>query len=42
MIEVKAGFKQTEVGVIPDGYKMIKMGAQTVDLDMLEAHICVF
>ena len=29
--QLREGYKQSEVGVIPDGYKLIKMGALPVD-----------
>lgn len=40
--QLREGYKQTDVGVIPDGYRMIKMGALPVDWEKLEAQICVF
>lgn len=40
--QLREGYKQSEVGVIPDGYKLIKMGALPVDWEKLEAQICVF
>ena len=42
MSDVPEGYRMGEVEVIPDGYKMIKMGAPSVDWEKLEAQICVF
>ena len=42
MSDVPEGYKISEVGVIRDRYKMIKMGALPVDWKKLEAQICVF
>ena len=42
MSDVPERYRMSEVGVILDGYKMIKMGALPVDWKKLEAQICVF
>jgi hypothetical protein len=42
MSDVPVGYKMSEVGVILDGYKKIKMDALPVDWKKLEAQICVF
>ena len=42
MSDVPEGYNMSKVGVILDGYKMLKMGALPVDWEKLEAQICVF
>jgi hypothetical protein len=42
MSDVPKGYRMSEVGVIADGYKMMKMGVLPVDWGKLEAQICVF
>ena len=42
MSDVPEGYRMSEVGVIPDRYKMINMGALPVDWVKLEGQICVF
>jgi hypothetical protein len=42
MSDVPEEYKISEMGVSPEGYKMIKIGALPVDWEKLEAQICVF
>ena len=42
MTDGPEGYRVSEVGVIPDRYKMIKLGTLPVDWEKLEGQICVF